>query len=232
MSEEEEITGEANDGKEDDTEDNSDENDEEVVEEDPPEVKALKERIKELEATLSEKKSTLQYTLEQCEEHSKGGYARKVAEMENMKRIRSNIASTTKSSATAAVLRDFLPLYDKLNSLKEKYADDEFGSKYSELNLQQTFETLGVTSFSVSPGEKVNSFRMKVLDSEESADQPKDTVLRQVSTGLELQSNVIRPASCISSSGVPESVEEDGNEETENEQSDDAEDTESEESSE
>jgi len=174
------------------------------------EVKTLKERITELESTLLEKKSSLQYILEQCEEYSKSGYARKVAEMENMKRVRSNIASTSQSSATAAVLRDFLPVYDTLNNLKEFYANDEFGCKYSELNLQQTFQILGVTPYNVVPGEEVNNFRMKVLENEISTEQPKGSVLREVSTGLELDGNVIRPASCITSSG---SDNEDENEE-------------------
>jgi len=71
------------------TTDEEDEEEEETKVEDPPEVKELKERISELESTLTEKKSSLQYNLEKCEEYSKSGYARKVAEMENMKRVRS-----------------------------------------------------------------------------------------------------------------------------------------------
>jgi cell division protein FtsL len=54
-----------------------------------PEILALKEEIAELESTLKNKKSTLAYTQEQVEEYSKAGYARKVAEMENMRRARS-----------------------------------------------------------------------------------------------------------------------------------------------
>lgn len=53
-----------------------------------PEVVALKAEIKELESSLSKTQSSLQYALDQCEEYSKTGYARKVAEMENMRRIR------------------------------------------------------------------------------------------------------------------------------------------------
>ena len=60
----------------------------EEIEEDP-ELKALKDEIAELEKTFGEKKSALEYALEQCEEYSKTGYARKVAEMENMRRVRS-----------------------------------------------------------------------------------------------------------------------------------------------
>jgi flagellar motility protein MotE (MotC chaperone) len=54
-----------------------------------PEIVALKEEIAQLESTLKNKKTTLSYTQDQIEEFSKGGYARKVAEMENMRRVRS-----------------------------------------------------------------------------------------------------------------------------------------------
>jgi hypothetical protein len=54
-----------------------------------PEILALKEEIAGLESTLKNKKNTLSYTQEQAEEYSKAGYARKVAEMENMRRARS-----------------------------------------------------------------------------------------------------------------------------------------------
>lgn len=112
-----------------------------------------------------------------------------------------NIASTSQASATAAVLKDFLPMYDSLNTLKDTHSSDDFGAKYSNLNLQQTFETLGVTSFGVEVGEKVNNFRMKVLESEVSTEQKKDTVLREVAPGMELDGNVIRAALCVSSLG-------------------------------
>ena len=70
-------------------------------------------------------------------------------------------------------------MFDKFNTLKETYSEDEFGGKFSELNLQQTFSNLGVTDFNVEVGETINNFRMKVLESEVS-EQPKDTVLRQI----------------------------------------------------
>lgn len=63
----------------------------EVQEEVPedPEMVALKEEIAALEGDLKAKQSTLSYAQDQVDEYSKGGYARKVAEMENMRRIRS-----------------------------------------------------------------------------------------------------------------------------------------------
>jgi len=54
-----------------------------------PELTALKEEIEKLESAIKMKKSSLSYTLDQVQEYSKSGYARKVAEMENMRRVRS-----------------------------------------------------------------------------------------------------------------------------------------------
>ena len=73
----------------DDSTDDEKEEEEEKKPEESPEVTDLKEKIAKLESTVAEKKSSLQYNLEQIEEYSKSGYARKVAEMENMKRVRS-----------------------------------------------------------------------------------------------------------------------------------------------
>ena len=102
-----------------------------------------------------------------------------------------------------------MPAYDQLNGLKEKYADDAYGAAYSELNLQATFANLGVTDYTVVPGEEVNNFRRKVLESEISKDFAKDTVVREVASGLELEGNVIRAASCVASLGTGEEQESD-----------------------
>ena len=71
----------------DDTEASAAEEEQEPQED--PEITALKESIAELERTLKSKRSSLQYALDQVDEYSKSGYARKVAEMENMRRVRS-----------------------------------------------------------------------------------------------------------------------------------------------
>jgi len=205
---EDEKASEGDDSADESASNDNDSTDEEEGPPEDPELMALKESIAALETTLADKKSKLQYELEKCEEYSKSGYARKVADMENMKRVRSNIASTTQSSATAAVLKNFLPMYDRFNTLKETYMGDEFGRKYSEINLQKTFSTMGVTDFNVEAGEAVNNFRMKVLESEVSTEHPKDSILRQVAPGLELNGNVIRAALCVSSLGMEEKVEE------------------------
>lgn len=198
--------------------------------EEDPEVVALKEEIAKLESELKSKKSSLSYVLDQVEEYSKSGYARAVAEMENMRRVRSvsatwcsffvgiylansshsilsspsvsskNMNTSSKTSALAGVLRDFLPVYDRTDFLKEKYMNNEFGSKYGGLSIGPTFTKVGVKEFSVMEGAPVDLIRMHVVGSEYS-EALKDTVIRQVSPGMELEGNVIRAAKCITSLG-------------------------------
>lgn len=54
-----------------------------------PELTALKEEIKTLESTLKSRRQQVQTMQDRAEHYSKAGYARKVAEMENMRRDRS-----------------------------------------------------------------------------------------------------------------------------------------------
>lgn len=76
-----------------DTEARADAAQEEAPEEEEPpedpEVVAVKDEIAQLESTLKEKRRELAYISDKAEEYSKSGYARKVAEMENMRRARS-----------------------------------------------------------------------------------------------------------------------------------------------
>lgn len=57
--------------------------------EENPELTALKQEIEQLETTLKEKRRQVRYVQDQVEEYTQAGYARKVAEMENMRRARS-----------------------------------------------------------------------------------------------------------------------------------------------
>mmetsp|Transcript_40062 Transcript_40062/g.96723 ORF Transcript_40062/g.96723 Transcript_40062/m.96723 type:complete len:252 (+) Transcript_40062:117-872(+) len=180
---------------------------EETVEEEvpeDPELTALKQEIANLESELKAKQSTLSYTQSQVDEYSKGGYARKVAEMETMRRVRSSMNSSNRSSATASVLAEFLPLYDKFVSMKEQYAHTEFGSKYGSLSIEDTFAKMGATEYSLEAGQDIDAYRMAAVESEYSTEIAKDMVIRQVAPGLEMEGNVIRAAQCVVSAGSEE----------------------------
>lgn len=108
--------------------------------------------------------------------------------------------SSSKSSATATILADFLPVYQKMDELKNKYSSDDFGSKYGGLSIATSFEKMGVREFSVLEGEIVEGNRVTVIDREYS-NFDKDIVIRQTNPGMELDGNVIRAAECIASLG-------------------------------
>ena len=109
--------------------------------------------------------------------------------------------SSGRSSATAAVLSEFLPIYDKMDDLKEKFGGDDFGSKYSGLSMENTFEKMGVKQFEVSVGETVDNSRMVVVEGTHSEEFDKDVVVKPLSKGMEFEGNVIRAAECVASLG-------------------------------
>ena len=122
----------------------------------------------------------------------------------NYKTTTQSMNSSSRSMSTANVVKEFLPIYDKMNSLKEKYANDEFGAGYSGLSMTAAFNKMGVQEYTVNAGDRVDSFRMAVIESEYSTTQPKNTVIKPLAMGLELDGNVIRAAECVASLGSEE----------------------------
>lgn len=83
---EESTTTDASTGSEETAEETTEE-EEETPPEDPA-VTALKEEIANLESELKAKQSNLNSVQENAERYTEAGYARRVAQMEDMKRIR------------------------------------------------------------------------------------------------------------------------------------------------
>jgi molecular chaperone GrpE (heat shock protein) len=178
-----------------------------------PEITALKQEIASLESTLKASQQNIAYQTEKLEQYSKAGYARRVAEMETMRRARSQVNSSSREAAVASVLQNFLPVLDDLTCLQEKYGSDDFGKSFSALGgiLQGVFKELGVVEYSIQPGDAVNKQRVEVVEEEYSEEFEKGTVIHPVSMGMELQGNVVRKATCVASLGsetTEETVEE------------------------
>ena len=91
-----------------------------------------------------------------------------------------------------------------MNELNSKYSEDEFGKGYGGLSMSAVFTKMGVNEYTTTTGEAVDSYRMAVVDSEYSTEHAKDTVIRPVAMGLELEGNVIRAAECVASLGSEE----------------------------
>ena len=113
------------------------------------------------------------------------------------------MASSNKETSIANVLRDFMVIKDKLDSLREQYEQDEFGKQYTALAgaFNGAFTAMGCSEYTATAGEKINPQQVLVVDEEYSTEFDKGTVIRPLRTGLELKGNIIRLAECVGSLG-------------------------------
>jgi len=191
------------------------EEEQESIEEVDPEVKALKDEIAELESTLKQKNRDLNQSERMADEYTQSGYARKVAEMEELRKRRKASNVDSKSTAEASVVQEFLPVLDRLQSLNEEYTNDEFAKKYSALawDFNNALKELGMEQFAICEGDVIDKRRMEVVEEEYSAAIVKGSVIKPITMGYELKGNVIRLAQVVGSLGVEE--EESASEESE-----------------
>lgn len=193
-----------------------DENEEEEQEpEEDPEITAMKKEIDELESLLKQKNRDLNNMERMAEEYTKGGYARKVAEMESFRRRQSMLSTDNKMAARANVLQSFLPILDKLQENNARYEGDEFAKSYSALSwdFNNALKDLGVTEYTVKEGDLADVDRVVAVKEEYSDTFAKGEVIEPVDIGFEIEGNVMKAASAVVSLG-PESVaEEEGGEE-------------------
>lgn len=113
------------------------------------------------------------------------------------------MANSNQDTNMATILRSFLPVKDKLDMLRQSYGEDEFGQAYVALagNFNTCLAEMGVTDYTVSPGDPVDRRRVVVVEEEYSTEFAKDTVVQPLKLGLELKGNVIRLAECVGSLG-------------------------------
>jgi len=112
--------------------------------------------------------------------------------------------SSSQSNAMAGILKSFIPVYDKLEMMREQYANDDFGKQYGGLWIGPTFVKMGVKEYNVAAGETLDRIKMDPIAMEYSTTFPKDTVIVQLASGMELSGNVVRPAACVISRGSEE----------------------------
>jgi len=171
-----------------------------------PALTALKKEIADLESALKAKTRQLSVTQEQAERYTKTGYARRVAEVENMRRLRKSMENSNAGTATASVVQSFLPIVDELKALKEQYAEDDFGKQYSGLTGAMTtaLKALGVEEFTATVGGPVDPQRMNISKEEHSKETEKGMIIRVEKVGLELNGNIMRLAEVVVSLGAAE----------------------------
>ena len=176
------------------------ENEEEEVED---ELETLKREIAEMENTLKNKNRELDSIEKMGEQYTDGGYARKVAEMEEFRKSKSAASANTKMTVRASVLQKFLPILDELQTLVEKHEGDEFAKKYAALSwdFNNSLTGMGVTEYSVAEGDATDSRRVNSVEKEHSETVPKGCVIEAIDTGYEIDGNVMRMAAAVVSLG-------------------------------
>jgi molecular chaperone GrpE (heat shock protein) len=168
-----------------------------------PEVTAIKEEIAALEAKVKSRRNDLASIIDSVETYSKAGYARKVAEMDQIRKMRGAASKSNESTAKATILQDFLPVLDELKALDEKYAGDDFAQSYKALrwDLNNAMTALGMSEYTAEVGATADPTRVVAVEEQYSDDFAKGAVISPVAVGLELQGNVMRMAECVVSLG-------------------------------
>lgn len=187
------------------------------VEED---IEAIKKEISNLESQLKSKNRELDSIEKMAEQYTKGGYARKVAEMEEIKKVKTAASADNKVTARASVLKTFLPVVDELKVLTDKYESDEFAKKYAALSrdFNNALKDMGVEEFMLAEGDSVDATRVEVVRQEHSDSVAKGSVMEALSCGYELSGNIMRKAQAVVSLGPKEEMKQNDLEEKVGEQ--------------
>lgn len=174
-----------------------------------PAVVELKENIAKLEADVKRKKGELADLKEMAERYSQTGYARQVALLENNKRRRGENVADNKSAARAKVIQSFVPVLDELDAVAARYEGNSFAKSLDALRsgMKSSLGELGVSEFVVGAGDAVDS-RVVAVDEQFSEEFAAGTVISALTSGLEIQGNIVRAAKVVASLGVENSEEE------------------------
>jgi len=198
------------------TEAEEEEEEDEEPKEDPA-FTALKEEIASLEIELKAKRVKLSSVQDLADDYTENGYRRKCAEIDNMRRMRTQVSASNQVTSRARILADFLPVLENLQALDVAYADNDFSKGYGALprDFENCLVSLDVTEFTVESGVVYDPARCTVVSEEDSSSETdagtaatKGVVLRVEAKGYEVQGNVIRPAKVVVSLGKEEEEEE------------------------
>jgi molecular chaperone GrpE (heat shock protein) len=174
-------------------------------EEEDEEVKALKKEIAALEGTLHTKRVECSRVEDMVEDFSEGGYLRKCADMENIRKRSVSSHQTSKYISRASVLqKHFVLILEELSTLQQQYANTPNGKSYDTLRSDMMLalqKKIDVSTFDSPVGKEVNKQRDDIVGYEASDTIPKGMVVRSVKSGLEVHGNVVCPAQCIVSQG-------------------------------
>lgn len=174
-----------------------------------PEITALKDEIAVLEIELKSNRVKLSSTQDLADDYTDGGYRRKCAEMDNMRRMRSQASANNQVASKANILQTFLPTLDTLKILEAKYTDNEFAKGYGAIprDFENCLKGLDVAEFTVEAGSKIDLMRCVATSEEYSESDEAGIVLRVEKGGYDVQGNVIRFAEVVVSLGSEKEAE-------------------------
>uniref|UniRef100_A0A7S2R1B9 GrpE protein homolog n=1 Tax=Eucampia antarctica TaxID=49252 RepID=A0A7S2R1B9_9STRA len=202
--ESEDVAAAASD-EEESTEELIEETEEEKEEEskEDAELAAIKKEIADLESSLKLKNRELNSIESMVDKFSQAGYARKVAEIDQLRKMRRAATQTNQFTERASVLQTFLPVLDELTSLNEQHGDNDFAKSYRALKgvMIGGLKDLKAEEFSVATSDAVDSRRVNAVEKIYSDDIGKGSVVEMTRTGWELEGNVMRLANVIVSLG-------------------------------
>jgi len=180
-----------------------------------PEITALKEEIASLETDLKSKRVKASSIEKMADDYTDNGYRRKCAEMENMRRLRSQASESSLITSRASILQNFLPIGDTLKSLDESYADNEFTKGYGALakDFANCLKNLDVAEFVIEAGSVMDSTRCVAISEENSDTVKAGVVVRVQRNGYEVKGNVIQFAEVVVSLGSGKEAEKKGSDE-------------------
>jgi len=195
-------------GGESTTEDAPEEVAEEVpVEVEDPELTALKEEITKYESVLKAKRQTLDTINESVEEYTETGYARRVAQMEDVKRVRMGMQSKNTDVALASVVQNYLPILNELSALEDANRDSSILAQFGDGltgAMKNAMKDLGVEEYTVKPGDVIDKSRMDITEERFSDEYAKGTVVRPVvpnAVGRKINSNIMEMVQVVGSLG-------------------------------
>jgi len=179
------------------------------------EVQKLQGDITALEATLKQKRLAVNSMDDKIDEYSKSGYARMVAEIDQMRRLQSSMADGSQDANTAEILQSLMPVREILRSMLDKEKAQPYHALASD--FEAVMKGLKVTEFTPSEGDVVLSSKHEIVGQEYSGTVAKKTILSVANSGLELGGTIIKKAQCIESLGKEDTKEEKKEEEVEEE---------------
>lgn len=168
----------------------------------------LKKEISTLETTICHKRRRLSNLQSLTDDYSQSGFARKVAELDSLRKNLNLVHQSHVNKSMALVMKIFLPVLDYLLELNERYEREQndfaikgYGALASE--MKDCLYGLGLERSNIQVGSPFNRNQMKVLrvvenqSPEELKLHDSECVVEVIKDGYKYKGNFVRLADVI-----------------------------------